>query len=149
VPPATPSPPAPAAPPGTTAVVPAGAPAPFEAGPGLPRTLVAAHAEGKTIVLLVAKRGGLEDAPVRAAVEGLKGDTGLSVHITDTKGAARYAGVMQGVGVSRVPALVVVGPGGQGEPRASVSYGFRDAAGVRQAVRDAVYRGVTRGYDPG
>ncbi|MFN2612245.1 MAG: hypothetical protein ABR536_02620 [Solirubrobacterales bacterium] len=129
----------------------AGATASFEAGPGLPRSLVSDHQHGRTIVLLIAEKGGFEDAPLRAAVERLKGDRKLSVHVTDAKRIARYAQITQGVGVSQVPALVVVSPNGTGggQPTATASYGFRSAESVNQAVRDAVYRGVTRGYDPG
>lgn len=128
-----------------------GGTASFEPGPGLPRSLVTDHQQGRTIVLLIAKKDGLEDAPVRAAVDGLEGDPKLAVYVTDSKGIARYAQITRGVGVSQVPALIVVSPSraGAGEPRATVSYGFRSAESVDQAVRDAVYRGVTRGYDPG
>jgi hypothetical protein len=51
-----------------------------------------------------------------------------------------------------VPALVVVRPRGSGgdAPQATVSYGFRDAQSVAQAVRDALYTGRDdRPYHPG
>jgi hypothetical protein len=49
------------------------------------------------------------------------------------------------VNVNRVPALVVVRPKKltHGPPVASVSYGFRGPDSVRQAVRDALYKGPT------
>lgn len=128
----------------------AAAPAEFKAGPGLPRRLVSDHDRGKTIVLLVSEPKGIEDADLRAAVNGLRGDADLAVYITEAKGIARYAQITQGVGVAQVPALIVVSPNTTGgSPRATVSYGFRSSDSVRQAVRDAVYRGDPRGYDPG
>jgi hypothetical protein len=136
--------------PGVAAPAAQTAPAEFKAGPGLPRQLVSDHDSGRTIVLLIDKPGGIEDSALRSAVEGLRGDSGLAVYITDAKGIARFAQITQGVGVAQVPALVVVSPSRSGgAPRASVSYGFRSSDSVRQAVRDAVYRGDTRGYDPG
>jgi hypothetical protein len=48
------------------------------------------------------------------------------------------------VDVNRVPALVVIEPKRAtdgGMPEASVSYGFRSAESVLQAIRDAGYRG--------
>ncbi|MBA2380928.1 MAG: hypothetical protein H0V73_02355 [Chloroflexi bacterium] len=136
--------------PQSASVTPAAAPAEFKAGPGMPAQLVSDHAQGRTIVLLVDDPKGIEDKPMRAAVNGLRGDGSLAVYTTDAKGIARYASITQGVGVSQVPALVVVSPSSAGEaPKATVSYGFRGADSVRQAVRDAVYRGLTRGYDPG
>jgi hypothetical protein len=123
---------------------------PFAAGPGVPRSLVADHNAGKTVVLYIYDKKGLEDAPVRHAVEGLRGDPKVSVYMTNAEGITRYAGITQGVGVNQVPALVVVSPRDVGgTPKATVSYGFRGNGSVEQAVRDAVYKGRTLGYDPG
>ena len=68
----------------------------------------------------------------------------VSVFVTRANGVARYSRITQGVGVSQAP-----GPrrrparsGSAGPcPQAQVSYGFRDAQGVVQAVHDAVYSG--------
>jgi hypothetical protein len=129
------------------AAVPTG---PFAPGPGVPRSLVADHDAGKTVVLYIYDKKGLEDGPVRHAVEGLRGDSKVSVYMTSAQGITRYAGITQGVGVNQVPALVVVSPHNVGgTPRATVSYGFRGNGSVEQAVRDAVYKGRTLGYDPG
>jgi hypothetical protein len=123
---------------------------PFAAGPGVPRSLVEDHKAGKTVVLYIFDKKGLEDAPVRHAVEGLRGDPKVSVYMTSAQGITRYAGITQGVGVNQVPALVVVSPHDVGgTPKATVSYGFRGNGSVDQAVRDAVYKGRTLGYDPG
>ena len=63
---------------------------------------------------------------------------------------SRYAAITEGVGVSRVPALVVVRPKHlhQTIPTASVHYGFQTGASVVQAVIDAGYRGPTLDYHP-
>jgi hypothetical protein len=135
----------------TPAAAPAAAPVgPFEAGPGLPRSVFASYQRGKTVVLYVYDPKGVEDRDMLTAVNGLKGDSSLAVFTTPSKDIARYSRITQGVGVSEVPALIVISPNqGSGEPKATVSYGFRGSESVTQAVRDAVYKGKTLGYDPG
>jgi hypothetical protein len=127
--------------------VPAGT---LEPGPGLPQSVVKAYADGKAVVLLVVRQRGLDDQPVEAAVRALEGRPDLAVFVTGAKSIARYARITQGVNVSRVPALVVIQPRSvSGDvPRASVSYGFRGAESVVQAVRDALYRGGNVPYYP-
>jgi hypothetical protein len=125
---------------------------PLVAGPGLPKRVLADYSSGKTIVLYIYNPKGIDDRDVLAAVNGLRGDSKLAVITTSDKGIARYSRITQGAGVSQVPALVVLSPrgvSGGGEPKATVSYGFRSSEGVTQAVRDAVYKGKTLGYDPG
>jgi hypothetical protein len=135
---------------GFTAAPVAAATGRFVAGPGVPSPLVADHNAGKTVVLFISDQDGIEDAMVREAVHSLRSDPRVAVYETGPMGIARYAGITQGVGVTQVPALVVVSPHEVGGvPKASVSYGFRGNGSVKQAVRDAVYRGATRGYDPG
>jgi hypothetical protein len=145
------------APPGAATIAPdagPGAPAPdstgslsskLVAGPGLPKPVASAYAEGKPIVLFVFRNHGIDDAAVRASVERLRTSPGLAVFVTHAAGIARYSRITEGVNVNRVPALVVVRPRrlSHGIPTASVSYGFRDARGVEQAVRDALYDGPT------
>jgi hypothetical protein len=134
-----------------TTAAPAGTTGPWVAGPGLPKKVLADYSSGKTIVLYVYDPKGVEDRDVLAAVNGLKGDSRLAVFTTADTGIARYSRITQGAGVSQVPALVVISPrgAGAGAPKASVKYGFRSSEGVTQAVRDAVYKGKTLGYDPG
>ena len=73
----------------------------------------------------------------------LNGSRGLSVYATKAQHIARYAWITQGVNLTDLPALVVLLPRklSKGVPTASVSYGFRDAASVLQAAKDALYRG--------
>ncbi|MDX6616994.1 MAG: hypothetical protein QOD60_2085 [Solirubrobacterales bacterium] len=134
-----------------TATAPAASVGPLVAGPGLPKNVLAGYSSGKTIVLYVYDPKGIEDRDVLAAVNGLKGDSRLAVFTTADKGIARYSRITEGAGVSQVPALVVINPrgAGGGAPKATVKYGFRSSEGVTQAVRDAVYKGKTLGYDPG
>jgi hypothetical protein len=111
-------------------------------GPGLPRPVVAAWHRGDTIVLLIVRKGGVDDRLVRQSVEALS-DPGTAVFVTRAKGIARYSRITQGVGVSQVPALVVVRPRrlSGSVPQAQLSYGFRNSQAVVQAVHDALYSG--------
>lgn len=112
-------------------------------GPGLPRPVVQAWKGGDAIVLLIVRGGGIDDRLVRGSVEQLSGDPGTAVFVARAKQVARYSRITQGVGVSRVPALVVVRPRKESgaTPQGQVSYGFRNSQSVVQAVRDALYSG--------
>lgn len=112
-------------------------------GPGLPRPVIAAWKGGDAVVLLLVRQGGIDDRLVRSAVASLSGDSGVSVFVARANRIARYSRITQGVGVTQVPALVVVRPRrvSGSVPEAQVTYGFRDAQGVVQAVHDAVYSG--------
>ena len=141
--PTAPSSTAPVAPPaGPTATVPQGK---LVAGPGLPKPVASAYADGKAVVLLVVRNKGIDDSAVRASVERLRGNHGLAVFVANAGQIARYSRIAEGVNVNRVPALIVVRPKSltRGAPTASVSYGFRGPDAVVQAVRDALYKGPT------
>jgi hypothetical protein len=135
------------APAGSTAVAP---PAPQTVSPdalipgrGLPRPVVDAWKRGDTVVLLLVRPAGIDDRLVRDSVQSLSGDSGLAVFVARANKVARYSRITQGVGVTQVPALVIVRPKrvSGSVPEAQVAYGFRDAQGVIQAVHDAVYSG--------
>jgi hypothetical protein len=132
-------PPTASATPGATSV----APGSFTAGPGLPAPVVKAWKDGDAIVLLVVRPGGTDDRLVRGSVEGLSGDSGVAVFVTRADRIARYSRITQGVGVSQVPALVVIRPRrlSGSVPQAQVTYGFRNAQSVVQQVHDALYSG--------
>jgi hypothetical protein len=112
-------------------------------GPGLPRPVVAAWKGGNAIVLLVVRGSGIDDRLVRGSVESLSGEAKVSVFVARAEDVARYSRITQGVGVNRVPALVVVRPrrSGSSVPEAQVSYGFRNSQSVVQAVHDALHTG--------
>jgi hypothetical protein len=137
--PAVPAPTSSAPPPATGTV----SPDALVPGRGLPKPVVTAWKRGDTVVLLVVRQGGIDDRLVRSSVRSLTSDRGVSVFVTRATQVARYSRITQGVGVSQAPALVVVRPKrvSGSVPEAQVSYGFRDAQGVVQAVHDAVYSG--------
>jgi hypothetical protein len=122
------------------AAVPPGA---FVPGRGLPRPVVDAWKRGDAIVLLVIRPAGIDDRLVRDSVESLSGDPGTAVFVAPANRIARYSRITQGVGVSQVPALVIVRPKRVtgSVPEAQVAYGFRNSQAVVQAVHDAVYSG--------
>ncbi len=112
-------------------------------GRGLPRPVIAAWKRGDTVVLLLVRRGGIDDRLVQSSVRSLSAESNLAVFVARANEIARYSRITQGVGVSQVPALVVVRPKkvSGAVPQAQVSYGFRDSQAVVQAVHDAVYSG--------
>jgi hypothetical protein len=113
----------------------------LEPGPGMPPEFAAAWDRGNAIVLLIVKPSASDDRLVLASVARLS-VPGTSVFVVPANKIARYSRITQGVGVSRVPALVVVRPRRVSSvPQAQVSYGFRNAGSVVQAVRDALYSG--------
>lgn len=137
-----------------TASAPAGTVSPqaLVPGPGLPKNVISSWARGNAIVLLIVRGAGVDDRLVRGSVETLNGERGISVFVARASQIARYSRITQGVGVNRVPALVVVRPRSDGStvPEASVSYGFRNGQSVVQAVHNALYRGPDDlPYDPG
>jgi hypothetical protein len=84
-----------------------------------------------------------DDRLVSRSVRGLSGDSNLAIFVVHAKGIARYSRITQGVGVSQVPALVIVRPKrvSGSVPEAQVAYGFRDSQTVVQYVQDALYSG--------
>jgi hypothetical protein len=118
--------------------------------PSPPRPVLDAWSADKTVVLLFVRDGGIDDHLVKLATEGVAGFPDAAVFVVPASKIARYAAITEGVGVSRVPALVVVTPKNlkKSVPTASVSYGFQSAESVRQAVIDAGYKGPTLDYHP-
>jgi len=116
----------------------------------LPRPIMDAWRANKTVVLLFVHDGGIDDALVEAASDRLTALPAAATFVVPAKKISRYAAVTEGVGLDRVPALVVIRPKklDQTIPTASVSYGFQSGASVAQAVIDAGYRGPTLEYHP-
>jgi hypothetical protein len=116
----------------------------------LPRPVNAAWHANKTVVLLFVRSGGIDDALVAAATTRLAALPGVAAFIAPASQVSRYASVTEGVGVNRVPALVVIRPKHlhQTVPTASVSYGFQSGESIVQAVIDAGYKGPTLAYHP-
>lgn len=118
--------------------------------PPLPRSVVDAYKANRTIVLLVVHDGGIDDRIVKSTTEGLAGFGDATVFVVPAEQISRYTAITEGVGVDRVPALVVVTPKHLKKtvPTASVSYGFQSPQSVAQAVIDAGYKGKTLDYHP-
>jgi hypothetical protein len=112
-------------------------------GPGLPRPLIDAWKHGQAVVLLVVRNHGIDDRLVSRSVQGLSSDPGVTSFVVHANRIARYSRITQGVGVSQVPALIVVRPRrvSGSVPEAQVTYGFRDSQTVVQYVHDALYSG--------
>ena len=120
-------------------------------GKGLPQNVIVAYARDRAVVLLVVKKRGIDDRLVERSVQRLRSRSDVAVFVIPVKDIARYSRITQGVSVSRTPALIVVLPRSRTNsiPTATVSYGFRGAASVEQAVENALYSGATVPYHPG
>jgi hypothetical protein len=118
--------------------------------PPLPRPVLDAWKANQTVVLLFVRDGGIDDRLVTSASAGLAGFRDVALFVVPAAKISRYAAIAEGVGVERVPALVVVTPKHlrQTVPTASVSYGFQSPQSVVQAVIDAGYKGKTLDYHP-
>lgn len=116
----------------------------------LPHPVLRAWKANKTLVLLFVRDGGIDDKLVKTATEGLAGFDHAAVFVVPAAKIAHYTAITEGVGVDRVPALVVVTPKHLDKtvPTASVSYGFQSPQSVAQAVIDAGYKGKTLDYHP-
>ncbi len=119
--------------------------------PKLPSKVTAAFNADSTVVLMIVKKGGVDDALTTASASiSAAGMEGVSMFVVPVGRIAEYTAITQGVEVSQVPALVVVRPKNldKGIPSASVSYGYQSPESVRQAVIDARYKGRTLDYHP-
>jgi hypothetical protein len=118
--------------------------------PPLPHAVLTAWHANRTLVLLFVRDGGIDDRLTKLAARGVAGFGGVALFVVPAHRISRYAAITEGLGVDRVPALVVVTPRHLNRvvPTASVSYGFQSAASIRQAVIDAGYKGPTVDYHP-
>lgn len=131
------------------AAVPVPVSAPLDAPP-LPGGVSSAYEANRTLVLLFVRNGGIDDRLVTIATAGVAGFRDVALFVVPANRISRYAAITEGVGVDRVPALVVVTPKHLKRtiPTASVSYGFQSPQSVVQAVIDAGYQGPTIDYHP-
>ncbi len=116
----------------------------------LPRPVLDAWKADRTVALIFVHDGGIDDDLVKRASARLDGMPGVSTFVVPASKIARYAAISEGVGVERVPALVVVTPKRLDEstPTASLTYGFQNDQSIVQAVVDAGYKGPTVEYHP-
>ena len=117
----------------------------------LPQAIESAYASGKDVVLLIYRRGGIDDALVAASASALTSLSEVAFFPVPTDKIARYSTITGPLGVNQSPALIVIRSrklnGGAAAP-ATVDYGFRSAADVIQAVIDAGYQGPQLSYAP-
>jgi hypothetical protein len=115
-----------------------------------PAQVVDAWDSGATVVLLFVRDGGIDDRLARSATQGLSDLSNVTSFVVPAKSIARYSALTSGIGIDRVPALVVLTPKdvGAGMPTASVHYGYQSPESVVQAVVDAGYEGPTLDYHP-
>ncbi len=115
-----------------------------------PENVLRAFDSGATVALLFVRDGGIDDRIVRGTTDVLASLPGVTYFVVPADEIARYTSVTAGVGVERVPALVVMTPkqDDKGVPTASVYYGYLPPASVRQAIIDAGYEGPTLDYHP-
>jgi hypothetical protein len=127
-----------------------GAALPTLATQPLPQPVMDAWNANQTVVLLIVHDGGIDDDLVKLASSRLSGMADVTAFTVPASEISRYASIAQGVGVDRVPALVVLRPKSfdQAVPTASVSYGFQNGDSIEQAVIDAGYKGPTLEYHP-
>jgi hypothetical protein len=118
--------------------------------PPLPQPLTTALEANRIVVLMIVKPGAIDDAITAAGTLPLAFRRDVALFVVPAKKIARYTAITQGVDVSRVPALVVVGGDElkRGVASATVSYGFLSPESIVQAVVDAGYEGPTLTYHP-
>jgi hypothetical protein len=115
-----------------------------------PAPVVDAYESGATVALLFVREGGIDDRLIEDATAGLAALPEVVSFIVPVEEIAKYTALTGGVGVERVPALVVLTPKkvDQQAPTASVHYGYQSPESVVQAAIDAGYEGPTLDYHP-
>jgi hypothetical protein len=117
----------------------------------LPRQVDVAYKDNEIVVVLLVRDGGVDDHIVRRATKMLEGNSHVAFFSAKAKNVARYAALTGPLGVNRVPALIVVRPkhlNNGGPAPASVNYGLDSVTGIRQTIREAVYKGPHLTYAP-
>jgi hypothetical protein len=96
--------------------------------------VVRALGRNQVVVLFFSQSGSADDAMTSAGVQALKGKKGVSVFNVGIAQLAAYRPILANVGISQVPAVVVVRPG----HKAQLLQGFTDKGSLQQAVADAL-----------
>ncbi|MEA2438733.1 MAG: hypothetical protein QOH76_157 [Thermoleophilaceae bacterium] len=111
-------------------------PAPKPAvSPEVAKTLPAikALARGDVVVFFFTQPGAADDTGTREAVKTLKGEKGVSVFTVGLGDLETFGPVLNGAGVSQVPAIVIVRAGRKGH----LLQGYVDSRTLHQTVADA------------
>ncbi|TML37118.1 MAG: hypothetical protein E6G00_09490 [Actinobacteria bacterium] len=90
--------------------------------------------QGKVVVLFFTRPGSADDAATASSVKSVRGMKGVSVFSANLAQIAAYRQMLAGVGISEVPAVVVVRPG----RRAVLFQGYVDSETLHQNVADAL-----------
>ena len=85
------------------------------------------------VVLFFSRPGAADDTGAESAVKALKNTKGVQVFSPRFEDLDNYRPVLAGVGVSQVPAIVIVEPG----KKAQLIEGYVDSKSLRQQVEDA------------
>ena len=96
--------------------------------------LVRALGKNEVVVLFFSQSGSADDSMTRAGIQAVKGMKGVAVFNAGIAQLAAYRPVLANVGISQVPAVVVIRPG----HKAQLLQGFTDQGSLRQAVADAL-----------
>src|SRR4051812_27921282 len=103
--------------------------------PQVAKTLPAikALARGNVVVFFFTQPGAADDTGTREAVRTLKGEKGVSVFTIGLDDLETFGPVLNGAGVSQVPAVVIVRAGQRGR----LLQGYVDSRTLHQTVADA------------
>src|SRR2546423_8306009 len=96
--------------------------------------VVRALGKNEVVVLFFSQSGSADDSMTRAGVQALKGMKGVAVFNAGIAQLAAYRPILANVGISQVPAVIIVRPG----HKAQLLEGFTDQGSLRQAVADAL-----------
>src|SRR4051812_13843870 len=94
---------------------------------------IKALARGNVVVFFFTQPGAADDTGTREAVKTLKGDKGVSVFTIGLDDLETFGPVLNGAGVSQVPAVVIVRAGQKGR----LLQGYVDSRTLHQTVADA------------
>jgi len=96
--------------------------------------VVRALGRHEVVVLFFSQSGSADDSMTRAGIQALSSMKGVAVFNAGIAQLAAYRPILSNVGISQVPAVVVVRPG----QKAQLLQGFTDPGSLRQAVADAL-----------
>jgi hypothetical protein len=94
---------------------------------------IKALARGDVVVFFFTQPGAADDTGTREAVKTLKGEKGVSVFTVGLGDLETFGPVLNGAGVSQVPAIVIVRAGRKGH----LLQGYVDSRTLHQTVADA------------
>jgi hypothetical protein len=97
------------------------------------RPAIKALARGNVVVFFFTQPGAADDTGTREAVRTLKGEKGVSVFTIGLDDLTTFGPVLNGAGVSQVPAVVIVHAGDKGR----LLQGYVDSRTLHQTVADA------------